>query len=132
MGAEKLKTELQIVLGTPPRLGKLMHQVYQEAGMRGFFQGNLANCLKAAPQSALFFLLIDYLKKTLPTRGQPQYVDLHSFLAGSIAGLASQIIIYPLEPIKTILTVAPPGAYRGILDSARRLVAARGIAGLYG
>jgi solute carrier family 25 phosphate transporter 23/24/25/41 len=130
--AERLKTELQVASGKPPSLMALCRQISADGGARAFFQGNLANCLKVAPQSALFFALMDCFKKTLPTKGSPQFADVHSFLCGSLAGITSQFIIYPLEPIKTCLTVAPKGRYAGILDCGRQMYQQRGLKGLYG
>lgn len=129
--AERVKTELQVVVGKSPGIRHVVRQVYKEAGLRGFFQGNFANCIKVAPQSGLFFVLIAGFKKTLPTRGNPHLSALHSFLSGSLAGISSQFIIYPLEPIKTVLTVAPPGRYSGLFDAGRQLLRHKGVAGLY-
>jgi solute carrier family 25 phosphate transporter 23/24/25/41 len=129
--AERVKTEMQLAAGKPPGVAVLCRQLFADGGARAFFQGNLANCLKVAPQSALFFLSIDFFKKTLPTRGSPQYADIHSFMAGSLAGMTSQFLIYPLEPIKTCLTVAPKGRFSGIIDCGRQMIATRGWSGLY-
>jgi solute carrier family 25 phosphate transporter 23/24/25/41 len=129
--AERVKTDLQLAVGRPPSVMTVCKKVYAQGGIKAFFQGNFANCLKVAPQSGLFFLLVDTFKTTLPTRGQPQYADLHSFLSGALAGMTSQFLIYPLEPIKTVLTVAPPGRYAGIIDCGKQMVNAGGYRSLF-
>jgi solute carrier family 25 phosphate transporter 23/24/25/41 len=129
--AERIKTELQVAVGKPPSIASLCRRLLREDGMRAFFQGNLANCLKVAPQSALFFYLMDVFKKVFPTMGSPLNADMHSFICGASAGITSQFIIYPLEPIKTCLTVAPRGRYSGIADCGRKLICQRGWSALY-
>uniref|UniRef100_A0A7S1ACM5 EF-hand domain-containing protein n=1 Tax=Noctiluca scintillans TaxID=2966 RepID=A0A7S1ACM5_NOCSC len=128
--AERVKTELQLQTSRDS-FAAVCRRVFAEGGCGAFFQGNWANCIKVAPQSALFFALTDLLKRRLPTAGDPSKAKTHSFLAGSLAGAASQFLIYPLEPIKTCLTVAPRGRYDGILSCARHLVKQDGVRALY-
>lgn len=99
--------------------------------MRGFFQGNLVNCVKVAPQSAIFFSSTDYLKQILWTKLDPAVAKWHSFFAGVGAGFISQLVIYPLEPIKTRLTVAPPGQYTSPLHCVRQMMRKEGVVSLF-
>ena len=125
-----MKTELQLST-RPQSIVETVRRIAAEGGVKPFFQGNLANCLKVAPQSSLFFALTDHFKRTLPTRGDPAYERTHSFLSGTLAGLVSQFLVYPFEPIKTVLTVAPKGQYTGILDCGRQLLRSGGVWALY-
>ena len=42
-----------------------------------------------------------------------------------------QIVVYPFEPVKTCLTVAPKGKYASTFDCARQLVRTGGMSALY-
>lgn len=53
------------------------------------------------------------------------------FLAGSLAGITSQSIIYPLEVVKTRLTVRKTGDYNGVGDCVRQLYRAQGLRAFY-
>ena len=53
------------------------------------------------------------------------------FLCGAGAGITSQAAIYPLETVKTRLSAAPTGFYKGIAHCMRTVVQADGIRGLY-
>eukprot|EP00747_Dinoflagellata_sp_TGD_P180868 gnl/TRDRNA2_/TRDRNA2_34042_c0_seq1.p1 gnl/TRDRNA2_/TRDRNA2_34042_c0~~gnl/TRDRNA2_/TRDRNA2_34042_c0_seq1.p1 ORF type:complete len:461 (+),score=48.96 gnl/TRDRNA2_/TRDRNA2_34042_c0_seq1:68-1450(+) len=128
--AERVKTEMQVTEGSQSIAATCRRILFQQ-GTRGFFQGNVVNCIKVAPQSSMFFAMTDYLKASLPTRGDPARSSLHSFLSGTGAGVVSQFIIYPLEPIKTCLTIAPEGRYKGMLDCGRQLVRSAGVSALY-
>ena len=52
-------------------------------------------------------------------------------LAGSLAGIASQTSIYPLEVVKTRLAVSQPGMYSSIPGCARAIVDSEGPRALY-
>lgn len=51
--------------------------------------------------------------------------------AGALAGATSQVIIYPLELVKTRLAVCPAGTYKGILDCARKVLKQEGVRSFY-
>merc|ERR1719238_1683808 len=53
------------------------------------FKGNGANCLKVAPSRGTQFLVFEFMKRRI------------------VAGMAAATLVYPLEVIKTILTVYP-------------------------
>lgn len=53
------------------------------------------------------------------------------FLAGSLAGITSQTIIYPMEVLKTRLTVRKTGEYNGVMDCVRGLYKANGVRAFY-
>lgn len=129
--AERLKTELQLQTGPSQSLIAVSRRVLAEGGSRAFFQGNVVNCAKVAPQSALFFAATDYFKQVLPTRCDASYAEAHSFLCGTLAGIISQLLVYPMEPVKTCMTVAPRSQYAGTFDCARKMVRAGGFRALY-
>jgi solute carrier family 25 phosphate transporter 23/24/25/41 len=130
--AERIKTELQLLTGREKQhVVAISRRVVSESGFKGFFQGNLANCIKVAPQSAGFFVLTDYFRFALPRHGALSSGEVHSFVTGILAGLTSQFVVYPLETVKTHLTVAPKGRFAGIWDCTAQVVRHGGIRALY-
>ena len=78
-------------------------------GWRGFFRGNLTNCLKVVPETAIKFYAYDICKHWLAKRKQqqqqqqqpqhqePQLQLRDRFFCGAAAGLCAQLLIYPME-----------------------------------
>lgn len=128
--AERVKTEMQLAVKSES-MASIVRRVMSKDGVKGFFAGNLANCVKVAPQSSLFFMLTDYFKTTLPTRGDRSMANMHSFMSGTLAGVVSQLLIYPMEPIKTRMTVAAKGQYSGLVDCGRQIFQEGGARALY-
>lgn len=119
--AERVKTQMQLAQ-TKQSITSIIRTVHATGGAKAFFQGNLINCLKVGPQSAFHLFATDYLKHSLPTSKDPEWAQVNSFCAGTIAGLGGQFLIYPLEPMKTMMTVAEKGTYSGaggVLKCAR-------------
>ena len=89
--------------------------IYLEGGIKPFFRGNLANCIKIAPETATKFIFFDEVKKVI-AKDVGNITIFEKFLAGGMAGSIAQLTVYPLETLKTRLSVSPPGTYRGISD----------------
>eukprot|EP00038_Savillea_parva_P003192 m.122183 g.122183 ORF g.122183 m.122183 type:complete len:458 (+) comp11098_c0_seq2:535-1908(+) len=106
------------------------HLVYKDAGIRGFWRGNLANVLKVTPESATKFYLYDLTTGTL-FRGKEQLALTDRFTAGCIAGALSQLVVYPLDVTKTRLAASRSGQYRGIWDCISSTVRHEGFMALY-
>jgi len=69
-------------------------------------KGNLINCMSNAPFTALEFFFYEFYKNNLYPH--IEYCDLsfkHKFICGGIAGMSAQIMIYPLDVIKTNLVI---------------------------
>lgn len=108
--------------------------LYNEGGIRSFWRGNGINCIKIAPESAARFLLYDIFKRSicLFTGGSEFHPTLgEKFVAGAAAGSAAQVLIYPLEIIKTRLALSTTGEFSGIFDVAASIVRSAGFSGLY-
>ena len=86
---------------------------WKKEGWKGMFKGNGANCLKVAPSRGTQFLVFEYMKRRIvagtfffAAAGAPLNAFTRLF-AGGVAGMAAATLVYPLEVIKTILTVYP-------------------------
>eukprot|EP01059_Diplonema_ambulator_P001283 TRINITY_DN11037_c0_g1_i2.p1 TRINITY_DN11037_c0_g1~~TRINITY_DN11037_c0_g1_i2.p1 ORF type:complete len:282 (+),score=5.84 TRINITY_DN11037_c0_g1_i2:25-846(+) len=124
---ERVKMELQCAVGKTEGVWDVVRRVQASTGVKGFFQGNFVNCVKVGPQGALWFGGTEVLKKHLPG-GQGR---LKSFWAGSLAGVIAQTIVFPLEPVKSRLTISPKGTYTGITDCLVKIFQQSGTRGFY-
>ena len=106
-----------------------LRRTWKTEGLAGLFKGNGANCLKVAPSRGTQFLVYEMVKRQLAANAIPLSAGARLF-AGGVAGMVAATIVYPIEVIKTMLTVFPeecketPG---GALGCALR----NGIGGLY-
>lgn len=104
--------------------------VYKDAGIRGFWQGNLANVLKVAPESATKFFLYDLTTQSL-FEHKSKLALADRLTAGCIAGAVSQLVVYPLDVTKTRLAAANSGQYDGIWHCISKTVRREGFLALY-
>lgn len=122
----------------PPLLQQL-RSLLQAEGIRGFFKGNMANCLKVAPTKGIQFVAFETLKraifrlrerrKTMQNISHP-LVAWERFLAGGLAGMAAASLCYPLDTAKTLLT-AHPERFSGVTKTLVGVFKKQGPMGLY-
>ncbi|XP_057367587.1 mitochondrial adenyl nucleotide antiporter SLC25A23-like [Daphnia carinata] len=125
---DRLKVFLQVHgLNKFGSLAACARHMLHEGGVRSLWRGNGINVMKIAPESAIKFMayekLKQYIKAGSPTRDLGMY---ERFVAGSIAGCISQTTIYPLEVLKTRLSLRTTGQYRGIVDAAKKIYSREG------
>ncbi|XP_034439180.1 calcium-binding mitochondrial carrier protein SCaMC-1-like [Hippoglossus hippoglossus] len=105
-------------------------QMVKEGGFASLWRGNGINVLKIAPETAIKFMAYEQFKKMLAS--EPGKVRTHErFLAGSMAGATAQTVIYPMEVMKTRLTLRKTGQYSGMLDCAKQIVRKEGLKAFY-
>ena len=128
---DRLKTLMQAGGSrVPSGLMDGMRMIYGEGGARAFFQGNGANCVKVAPETAIKMGAFDTLKPLLAS--DPAAVTtLERFVAGGLAGALAQGTIYPLETVKTRLALAQPGQYSGVVGCLQTVCRQEGVKALY-
>lgn len=102
----------------------------KEGGLSSLWRGNGINVLKIAPETAIKFMAYEQYKKMLAS--EPGKVKTHErFLAGSLAGATAQTAIYPMEVLKTRLTLRKTGQYSGIFDCAKKILKKEGVKAFY-
>lgn len=103
-------------------------KTWKREGLKGMFKGNGANCLKVAPSRGTQFLVYEFMKRQMVKLGfgigAAASLNAGSrLLAGGIAGMVAASIVYPLEVVKTMLTLYPdecdsiPGAARTVFNN---------------
>ncbi|XP_036874057.1 mitochondrial adenyl nucleotide antiporter SLC25A23 isoform X2 [Manis javanica] len=129
---DRLKVFMQVHASKTNRLNILggLRSMIREGGMRALWRGNGINVLKIAPESAIKFMAYEQIKRAI--RGQQETLHVQErFVAGSLAGATAQTIIYPMEVLKTRLTLRQTGQYKGLLDCARQILLREGPRAFY-
>ncbi|XP_051776661.1 calcium-binding mitochondrial carrier protein SCaMC-3-like isoform X1 [Erpetoichthys calabaricus] len=109
---------------------KGLRGMVHEGGFRSLWRGNGINVLKIAPESAIKFMAYEQIKRAI--RGNEGTLQVHErFVAGSLAGATAQTTIYPMEVLKTRLTLRKTGQYTGVADCARQILRKEGIRAFY-
>ncbi|XP_064194633.1 mitochondrial adenyl nucleotide antiporter SLC25A24-like [Anguilla rostrata] len=105
-------------------------QMIREGGLRSLWRGNGVNVLKIAPETAIKFMAYEKYKKYLAS--EDGTVQTHQrFIAGSLAGATAQTAIYPMEVMKTRLTLRKTGQYSGMLDCGKKILKKEGLKAFY-
>ena len=128
---DRLKMLLQVNDGVKRMTMKEGLKIMAKEGtIKSFFKGNGTNVLKIAPETAIKLTMNDVYKRIIAT-DVGNITPPQRMAAGALAGATSQVIIYPLELVKTRLAVCPAGTYRGIVDCARKVLRQEGIRSFY-
>eukprot|EP00554_Chaetoceros_debilis_P001086 CAMPEP_0194087808 /NCGR_PEP_ID=MMETSP0149-20130528/26612_1 /TAXON_ID=122233 /ORGANISM="Chaetoceros debilis, Strain MM31A-1" /LENGTH=438 /DNA_ID=CAMNT_0038771285 /DNA_START=314 /DNA_END=1630 /DNA_ORIENTATION=+ len=133
----------QMVRGGNKNMVGELSELFNSEGVKGFFKGNGANCLKVAPTRGMQFFAFEQFKKKLVTwkRSKMGLTDedvdivvtlnpIERLIAGGFAGMIASSIVYPIEVVKTMLTMYP-GKYAGIGAAFRGVIQEVGPKGLY-
>uniref|UniRef100_A0A4W6F707 Solute carrier family 25 member 24 n=1 Tax=Lates calcarifer TaxID=8187 RepID=A0A4W6F707_LATCA len=105
-------------------------QMLKEGGVTSLWRGNGINVLKIAPETAIKFMAYEQYKKLLAS--EPGKIQTHErFMAGSLAGATAQTAIYPMEVMKTRLTLRKTGQYSGMFDCAKKILKKEGVKAFY-
>ncbi|KAK8501283.1 hypothetical protein V6N11_057370 [Hibiscus sabdariffa] len=111
---------------------EVFHNILQTEGWKGLFRGNLVNVIRVAPSKAIELFAFDTVNKLLsPKPGEESKIPIPaSLVAGACAGVSSTLVTYPLELVKTRITVEKD-MYDGILDAFLKILQKEGPAELY-
>eukprot|EP00741_Cyanophora_paradoxa_P022650 tig00021493_g21875.t1 len=112
--------------------------IYREEGLRAFWKGNGVACLRLFPYSAIKFAFYERIKEIDRNSEGSALRHLLHLAGGGLAGVTASLTVYPLDLIKTRLTVQHvPGragtavAYNGVADAFAKIVRDEGVRGLY-
>ncbi|KAJ2781406.1 coenzyme A transporter [Coemansia javaensis] len=108
--------------GTHLGLFKAGAAIYREYGVRGLFQGHSMQLVRVFPYAAVKFMSYEQLKTRLGRRIGDEH--LRNFLAGSLCGVISLMVSYPLDMIRVRMAYSLPAAGarpEGVVAVARRV-----------
>ncbi|KAH7681603.1 Mitochondrial carrier protein [Dioscorea alata] len=111
---------------------EVFQNIMKTEGWKGLFRGNLVNVVRVAPSKAIELFAFDTMNKVLsPKDGESPKLPLPpSLVAGAFAGVSSTICTYPLELLKTRLTIQRD-VYDNLLHAFIKIVKDEGPAELY-
>eukprot|EP00924_Labyrinthula_sp_SR-Ha-C_P013189 maker-scaffold_12-snap-gene-12.1-mRNA-1 protein AED:0.02 eAED:0.02 QI:83/1/1/1/0.5/0.33/3/79/294 len=112
-----------------------MFMVTKEEGILSLYKGNGANVLRVIPVYALKFTFNDFFKDLVAGKdSSSKKLPFSKLIAsGTLAGVFQTMVTYPLETIRTRLTLGKGLniEYRGITDVFTKTLKQEGITGLY-
>ena len=85
--------------------------MWQEEGFAGFMRGNGINCLRIAPYSAVQFTTYELCKNYLRNEATGELDVVRKLTAGAIAGIASVVSTYPLDLVRSRISIASANMY---------------------
>eukprot|EP00455_Lapot_gusevi_P052455 TRINITY_DN7986_c0_g1_i14.p1 TRINITY_DN7986_c0_g1~~TRINITY_DN7986_c0_g1_i14.p1 ORF type:complete len:265 (-),score=54.01 TRINITY_DN7986_c0_g1_i14:74-868(-) len=107
-----------------------LRKMWVEEGFLSYWKGNGTNVARIAPFSAIQFFSFDVLKKALIPDGRQSTPRL--LACGALAGMAASVVCYPLDLVRSCLTVQTSTAqYSGMGDALVKIYRNEGIRGLY-
>ncbi|KAG5018640.1 hypothetical protein AAZX31_06G066700 [Glycine max] len=111
---------------------EVFNNIMKTDGWKGLFRGNFVNVIRVAPSKAIELFAFDTVNKNLsPKPGEQSKIPIPaSLIAGACAGVSSTICTYPLELVKTRLTVQSD-VYHGLLHAFVKIIREEGPAQLY-
>lgn len=94
--------QVQKYKGMFPTIAKM----YKEDGWRGMFRGNLLNCIRIFPYSAVQYAVFEKCKHAIRQQTNGNILPtLERLISGSIGGIVSVYVTYPLDLIRVRLTI---------------------------
>lgn len=106
---------LKIIQQVQPRTGdakqykgvwRSLVRMFKEEGFRGFMRGNGINCVRIIPYSAVQFTTYEQLKKWFTQNGARELDTPTRLVSGALAGITSVCTTYPLDLIRSRLSIA--------------------------
>ncbi|CAH2077232.1 unnamed protein product [Thlaspi arvense] len=128
---ETIRTHLMVGSGGSSST-EVFGDIMKHEGWTGLFRGNLVNVIRVAPARAVELFVFETVNKKLsPENGEQSKIPIPaSLLAGACAGVSQTLLTYPLELIKTRLTIQR-GVYKGIFDAFVKIIREEGPTELY-
>ncbi|KAF8198133.1 mitochondrial carrier domain-containing protein [Pholiota molesta] len=81
-------------------------RMWKEEGFKGFMRGNGINCLRIVPYSAVQFTTYEQLKKWFTKHGSKELDTPKRLASGALAGITSVCSTYPLDLVRSRLSIA--------------------------
>lgn len=83
-------------------------KMYKDEGWRGWYRGNLLNCIRIVPYSAVQFGVFEEVKLLLlkmKPEGEKSLTEVDRLVAGSVGGISSVVATYPLDLVRARITI---------------------------
>jgi len=87
--------------------------------------------IRIIPYSAVQFTVFDWLKKLIMEHNEAELNSSQRLFSGALAGIASVTFTYPLDLIRTRLSVQTNYQDKGIVNALMNIVMKEGVVALY-
>ncbi|KII92349.1 hypothetical protein PLICRDRAFT_50736 [Plicaturopsis crispa FD-325 SS-3] len=94
--------------------------MWREEGVRGLLRGNGVNCVRIVPYSAVQFAAYEQVKKWFTRHGTRELDTPKRLASGALAGIASVCSTYPLDLVRSRLSIATASIPMAALRSTSR------------
>jgi len=81
-------------------------RMWKEEGFKGYMRGNGINCLRIVPYSAVQFTTYEQLKKIITSSVSGELDTPTRLVSGAMAGITSVCSTYPLDLVRSRLSIA--------------------------
>ncbi|KAL4792922.1 mitochondrial carrier domain-containing protein [Aspergillus venezuelensis] len=106
---ERLKILLQIqTVGREEyklSIWQALKKIGKEEGWRGFLRGNGTNCIRIIPYSAVQFGSYNFYQRFAKSSPDGELTPIRRLVCGGAAGITSVVITYPLDIVRTRLSI---------------------------
>ena len=98
--------------------GSTIREVVSKEGIRYLWKGNGTNCIRIIPQNAINYSMYKYCNNILMSYIHD--ISLRNFISGILAGGVAIYLTYPLETIRSRLSLQHKNShYNGIMNAIR-------------
>lgn len=119
---DRLKIYMQVFAAKRSlNLAGVWKMMVAEGGYLSLWRGNGVNVLKITPETGIKFMAYEQYKKIFLVHKSTLQVH-ERFVAGSLAGVTSQTIIFPMEVLKIRMGLGKSGQYMGIFHCAQNML----------
>ncbi|KAK8809701.1 hypothetical protein WA158_000644 [Blastocystis sp. Blastoise] len=107
--------------------------IIQEEGWKGLWKGNFVACLRLFPYNAIQFAAFNSLKIMFTDAKTGKMSATNAAIAGSTGGIIATCSVYPLDMVKTRLTIQSKvnPKYNGIVDAFKKIYKEEGFLAFY-
>ncbi|KAI9724752.1 MAG: hypothetical protein M1812_000027 [Candelaria pacifica] len=86
-------------------VGKGLSKMWRDEGWRGFMRGNGTNCIRIVPYSAVQFGSYNFYKRFVESSPGADLTPIRRLVCGGAAGITSVACTYPLDIVRTRLSI---------------------------
>ncbi|XP_042431125.1 peroxisomal nicotinamide adenine dinucleotide carrier-like [Zingiber officinale] len=134
--------EFPVIDHQPYRISHVIQELYDEAGMWGFWKGVVPTLIMVSNPSIQFMLYETLVKKIKrrhdsKAKGADELTALEIFILGAVAKLGATVVTYPILVVKARLQIKQRltndkrHRYTGTLDAIGKMMRYEGLSGLY-
>ncbi|KAL8838177.1 MAG: hypothetical protein Q9176_005260 [Flavoplaca citrina] len=100
-------------------VGKGLAKMWRDEGWRGFMRGNGTNCIRIVPYSAVQFGSYNFYKRFVEPSPGADLSPVRRLICGGAAGITSVTFTYPLDIVRTRLSIQS-ASFAALSEASRK------------